>query len=90
MRHSHAFTKEELEDGAVSICRALDGEYTDVNNPFRKHKVNGDLTKVKYATNLTDAGRKLLQNLEYTTRQIPGTMELRKNNAVCNTRRAHQ
>ena len=72
------FTPEELEDGAISICRALDGEYKDMANPKKRHKVNGDLTKVRWATCLTDAGRKLLQNLEYVSSQIPGTMEIRK------------
>ena len=72
------FTPEELEDGAISICRALDGEYKDMANPKKRHKVNGDLTKVRWATGLTDAGRKLLQNLEYVSSQIPGTMEIRK------------
>ena len=31
-----------------------------------------------YATNLLEARRKLLENLEHTTRQIEGTMEVRK------------
>ena len=72
------FTAQELEDGAISICRALDGEYKDLANPKKRHKVNGDLTKVKWATCLTEAGHKLLQNLELVTSQIPGTMEIRK------------
>ena len=74
----HGFTAQELEEGAISICRALDGEYRDVNNPAKRHKINGDLTKVRWATCLTDAGRKLLQNLEHVSSQIPGTMEIRK------------
>ena len=40
--------------------------------------VNGDLTKVRYAIGLPDASRRLLQNLEHSTKQIPGTHEVRK------------
>ena len=36
------------------------------------------MTKVRWATCLTDAGRRLLQNLEHVSSQIPGTMEIRK------------
>ena len=50
----------------------------DLANPKKKHKVNGDLTKVRWATCLNDAGRRLLQNLEHVSSQIPGTMEIRK------------
>ena len=57
--NSMGFTAEELEAGAVSICKALDGEYKDLDGS--KKKVHGDLTKVKYSTALTDAGRRLLQ-----------------------------
>ena len=27
---THGFTAQELEDGAISICRALDGAYKDI------------------------------------------------------------
>ena len=73
---SKGFTAEELEAGAISICQALDGKYTGLNGKVKK--VNGDFTKVKYATSLIEAGRRLLKHLEHTTRQIKGTMEVRK------------
>ena len=73
-----SFTAKELEEGAISICRALDGEYTHPSHPDRRMKINGDLTKVRYSPALTDAGRKLLDNLEYICAQIPGTMAIRK------------
>eukprot|EP00973_Karenia_brevis_P025193 3475184-Karenia_brevis.AAC.1 len=38
-------TAEELEQGAISICRALDGVYADPVDPRIKKKVNGDFTK---------------------------------------------
>ena len=72
------FTAKELEEGAISICRALDGEYTHPWHSNRRQKINGDLTTVRWATSLADAGRKLLDNLEYVCSQIPGTMESRK------------
>ena len=73
---SNGFTAEELEPGAISICQGLDGKYIDMNGKVKK--VNGDFAKVKYASNLNEAGRRLLKNLEHTTRQIKGTMEVRK------------
>ena len=33
---------------------------------------------MKYASNVNEAGRRLLNKLEHTTRQIKGTMEVRK------------
>ena len=73
---SKGFTAAELEAGAISICQALDGKYKDLNGSLKK--VNGDFTKVKYAVNLNEAGKRLLQNLEHTSRQLKGTMEVRK------------
>ena len=40
--------------------------------------VNGDFTKVKYVAGLSEAGSRILQNLEHTSRQIPGAQEVRK------------
>ena len=73
---SMGFTAAELEAGAISICLALDGHYKDLDGKLKK--VNGDFTKVKYAINLKEAGKRLLQNLEHTSRQLKGTMEVRK------------
>ena len=73
---TRGFTSDELEAGAISICQALDGKYKDLSGRMRK--VNGDFTKVKYATTLNEAGSRLLQNLEHTGRQLKGTMEVRK------------
>ena len=73
---SKGFTGAELESGAISICQALDGKYKDLAGKIKK--VNGDFTKVRYAINLNEAGKRLLQNLEHTSRQLKGTMEVRK------------
>ena len=51
---SRGFSAAELEAGAISICSALDGKYKDLNGTWKK--VNGDFTKVKYASNLNEAG----------------------------------
>jgi hypothetical protein len=74
--NSMGFTAQESEAGAVSICKALDGECKDLDSS--KKKVHEDLTMVKYSTALADAGRRLLQNLEHSSRQLKGTMEVRK------------
>ena len=73
---SKGFTAAELEAGAISICQALDGKYKDLDG--RMKSVNGDFTKVRYAPKLNEAGKRLLQNLEHTSRQLKGTMEVRK------------
>ena len=69
-------TSAELEAGAISICRSLDGKYKDLDG--RLKKVNGDFTKVRYALHLNEAGKRLLQNLEHISQQITGTNEVRK------------
>ena len=68
------YTPEELQNGAISICQALDGKYKDSHGKYK----DSDGTKVKYALNINDAGKRLLQNLSHTTRQVKGTMEVRK------------
>ena len=73
---SKGFTAAELEAGAISICNALGGKYKDLDGKMKN--VNGDFTKVRYAPNLNEAGKRLLQNLEHTSRQLKGTMEVRK------------
>ena len=70
------FTPKKLEEGAASICNALGGQYKDADG--RTKAVAGDFTKVRYATSLTQAAKRLLQNLEHATRTIPGTQEVRK------------
>ena len=70
------FTSEELESAAIEIVRGLEGTYEDVHG--RKQKVNGDFTKLRHVKKLSEAARRLLQNLEHTGRQLKGTMEIRK------------
>ena len=73
---ARGFNARELEEGAISIVDALAGKYRDANGKLKP--VSGDFTKVRFATNLTPAGRRILQNLEHSTRQIEGTEEIRK------------
>ena len=40
--------------------------------------MNGDFTKVMFAVHLNEAGKRLLRNFEHTSRQLKGTMEVRK------------
>ena len=70
------FTGKEIEEGAISICNALVGKHRDPQGVLRP--VNGDMTKVWYAPDLSPAAKRLLQNIEHTTRQIPGTQEVRR------------
>eukprot|EP00973_Karenia_brevis_P023690 3264404-Karenia_brevis.AAC.1 len=74
---SFNLSKADIEEGAISICHALSGEYIDLRNKSRKIRVNGDMTKLRFMP-LSDAARMLLTSLEHTSRKIPGTMEVRK------------
>ncbi len=67
---------KDLEAAAISICQALKGKYKGLDG--RTHAVNGDMTKVRYGTNLHPAAKRLLDNLEHTTSKLAGTQEVRK------------
>ena len=69
-------TAEELEKGAVALCKALHGKYLDVNGKMQS--VKGDITKIRHVPGLTAAAKRLLQNIEHTSRKIPGTQEVRR------------
>ena len=73
---SQGFSAKELEEGAISICKALAGKYNDVDGSLKP--VRGDMTKVKYSKMLTPAARRLLQNIEHSTREVEGTQEVRR------------
>jgi hypothetical protein len=68
-------TPRDLETGSIEIMRALYGSYTDVNG--KKQNVNGDMTKIRYVP-LSRAAQRLVQNIEHTTRRLPGTQETRR------------
>ena len=40
--------------------------------------LNGDLTKLRHVTTLSDDARRLVRNVEHTTRRIAGTHEVRR------------
>jgi hypothetical protein len=68
---------KDLEEAAVSICKAMKGKFTGPDGVQRK--VNGDMTKLRYAIDtLTPAAQALINNIEHTTRKIPGTHEIRR------------
>ena len=54
---------------------ALWGSYS---TPSGKQKVNGDLTKVRWVEGLSPAAYRLLQNIEHSSRTLPGTQEARR------------
>ena len=43
----------------------------------RRRRVNGDITKLQYANNLTPLERELLTNMRFMTRKLEGTQEVR-------------
>eukprot|EP00973_Karenia_brevis_P020105 2759731-Karenia_brevis.AAC.1 len=72
---SRGFSAKELENASIEICNALHGTYNDATKA--KHKVNGDLSKVRYVKGLSEAAQKLLQRVRAVTRKIEGTNEVR-------------
>ena len=73
-----SLTPAVLEKGAIAIMKALYGTYTDVNG--KTQKVNGDMTRIKYSPEIArnPAAKRLLQNIEHTSRRLPGTQETRR------------
>eukprot|EP00973_Karenia_brevis_P094548 12423052-Karenia_brevis.AAC.1 len=72
---SMVFTPQELVSASVEICNALHGAYTDAR--CRKHKVSGDISKVRYVSGLSAAAQKILQRVKAVTQKISGTNEVR-------------
>ena len=70
-----SLTLEALEAGAIQIAKAMWGTYKDPNGVSRT--VNGDMTKVRWVSDLTPAVCRLLHNIEHTCRALPGTQEAR-------------
>ena len=66
-----------IEQGAISLCRALHGKYLDVDG--RMKEARGDMTKLRWVPGLSGAAQKLLQNIEHVSQKLPGTQEVRLN-----------
>ena len=69
-------TPASLEKGAIEVARALWGKYKDVNKNLKP--VNGDMTKVRYVSGLSESAQVLLNNIEHASRKLPGTQETRR------------
>ncbi len=65
-----------IEQGAISLCKALHGKYLDVDGKMRD--VRGDITKLRWAPGLSNAALKLLRNIEHMSQKLPGTQDIRK------------
>ena len=65
-----------MEKGAIEIAKSLWGTYTDVKG--NKKSVGGDMTKVCYVPGRSPEAQVLLKHISYTTRKIPGTLEIRR------------
>eukprot|EP00971_Amphidinium_carterae_P310749 6175213-Amphidinium_carterae.1 len=71
-----SMTNQEIMDGMLELQKKLRGKYVDISGEMKA--VNGDLSKLRYVHNLSAAARKILDNCEARTRNIPGTHEVRK------------
>ena len=70
-------TNKEIAEAARELLKALaHGKYRDISGVFKA--VNKDFTKLRYVPELSDAARRLLDNIEARSRNIPGTHEVRK------------
>ena len=70
------FTLEDFLQGAKQLCKALWGKYKDLDGRIKA--VRGDMTKLRWVVGLSRAARKLLDNIEHTSRRLPGTQEVRR------------
>ena len=69
------FTAAELEEGAISICKALQSTYVDPCG--RIQAVKGDFTKVHRVSWLPEAAQCMMRNIRAMTRKMSGTDETR-------------
>ena len=70
------FTPDMFKEGAKQLCKALWGKYRDLDGKMQS--VKGDMTKLRYVASLSGAARRLLANIEHTSRRLPGTQEVRR------------
>ena len=63
-------------EGSKQLCKALKGKYRNLDGKMQG--VNGDMTKLRYVATLSGAARKLLANIEHTSRRLPRTQEIRR------------
>lgn len=66
----------DLQRGAIEIMKALFGKFQDATG--RLQAVAGDMTKVRYVPGLSAAAKRLLLNIQHTSRKVPGTQEIRR------------
>ena len=70
-------TNKEIANAARELLKAaVTGKYRDITGAFKA--VNVDFTKLRYVPELSAAARRLLDNIEARSRNIPGTHEVRK------------
>ena len=74
--HGGFMDAADIEAGAISLCKALYGSYRDESGALRA--VRGDTTKLRFIPDLSQAARKLLQNMEHICQKISGTQEARR------------
>ena len=71
-----SMTAKEMEEGAVQLCSALAGNYMDTTG--KSKPVKGDMTKLRYVPGLSRAAKRMLQNIEHTSRKVAGCQETRR------------
>ena len=71
-----SMTAKEMEEGIVQLCRALFAHYTDTSG--KSKPVNGDMTKLRYVLGLSRAAKRMLLNIEHTSRKVVGCQETRR------------
>ena len=63
-------TAKEMEEGAIQLCSALAGNYMDTTG--KSKPVKGDMTKLRYVPCLSRVAKRMLQNIEHTSRNVGG------------------
>ena len=90
MRVQHAVQTAEMQDlRARELCEAACSLYHKLWHGFMRgptgtrRRVNGDITKLRYAEGLTGTEKELLRNLGYISRRLSGSQELRLQMGHC-------
>ena len=55
------FSPQDIEEGAISIAKALWGKYKDLRG--KSQSVGGDMTKVRFVPGLSDAAHLFIKNI---------------------------
>ena len=72
---ANKITVAALKAGSVTTAKHVWGKSQEVSGTW--HRVDGDITKIRWVPGLSSAAYRLLHNVEHTCRRLTGTTEAR-------------